>query len=88
VEDDCGGERYEDRPLGNGGTGGTLCSGTESWPDPVRSLSLVDSPAECTSALFRLDFPPGNLPEAVETDVTLVLVERDTESLELVVGLV
>ena len=65
-----------------------MCSRIESWPDPVRSLSLADSPAECTSVLFRLGFPPGNLPEAVETDVTLVVAERDTESLELVVGLV
>lgn len=38
--------------------------------------------------LFRLGLTPGDLPEAVETDVTLVLTERDTESLELVVGLV
>ena len=40
------------------------------------------------SVLFRLGFPPGNLTEAVEIDVTLVPAERDTESLELVVGLV
>ena len=64
-----------------------MCSRTESWPDPARSLSLVDSPAECVSVLFRLGFP-GNLTGAVETDATLVLAERDAESLELVVGLV
>ena len=40
------------------------------------------------SVLFRLGLPPGNLTGAVETDVTLVLTERETESLELVVGLV
>jgi hypothetical protein len=35
-----------------------------------------------------LGFTPGYLPEVVETEVTLVLAERDAESLELVVGLV
>lgn len=51
-------------------------------------MSLADSPAECTSVLFRLGFTTGCLPEVVETDVTLVLAESDAESLELVVGLV
>jgi hypothetical protein len=74
-----GGDLYEDRSLGKGGTGGTAsssaASGTVDTGELDRRLRLS------LPVLFRLDLVEDGRAEARETDVTLVAA--DVESREL-----
>lgn len=86
-EDEPGG-RYFVRSFGKGGTGGTCRSVAVSGADEeARSLSEADSPADM-SLLLRRCLLRECLTEPADAEVTLVAVEWEPESRELVVVVV
>ena len=87
-----GGDLKLDRSFGKGGTGGTAITSVDSpeMSKAARSRCEVAS-LECTLetsllVLLRRVFPDETRPEVAEMEVAAVVVDKEPESRELVVG--